>query len=167
MLNITFPNGNFMKNLATFLIIAVICGMWGYYFYRQNQLPFLKKPPVAIIPTPTVDIPVYPSITMAASKSSQDNDILQIKQAFAAKYGRKPDDVDLNLSADNGSYAIGTVNFKLAMEGGQILAAKAADEWVVVFDGNGSVSCSTLSQYNFPQTMVSECVNSNGKLVKL
>jgi len=165
--NTTFPNGNQMKNLTTFLIILLIFGMWGYYFYRQDKLPYFKNPPPSIPPTPAVDIPVYPSVTMSVTKFSSADDLVQIKNAFAKKYGKKNDDIDLNLSQNDGTYANGTVNFKLSMEGGIFLAANASGEWLIVFDGNGTIPCNALGPYNFPKSMVPECLNSQGKLVKL
>ena len=156
-----------MKNFTTFLIIFIILGLWGYYFYHQNKLPFIENPVAVVAPTPTAYIPLFPSATLAPSQPSIDSDILQIKTAFAQKYGRKVADVDLDLTADDGTHAVGTVTFKLAMEGGHILAAKAAGEWVIAQDGNGSVMCDAVSPYNFPKSMVPECVDSQGKLVKL
>lgn len=167
MLSIISLNGKYMKNLATFLIVAVLLGMWGYYFYRQDKLPYLSKVPSTVIPTPTDNIPVYPSVTMSITKFSPTDDSIQIKNSFAKKYGKKVDDIDLNLSQDDGTYATGTVNFKLSMEGGLFIAAKASDEWVIVFDGNGTIPCNVLSSYDFPKSMVPECLNSQGKLVKI
>ena len=168
MLNITFLSGKFMKSFTTFLIIIIIGSMWGYYFYSQNKLPFLNNSVVVITPTPADNIPVFPSATLAPSKIPVSDDILQIKQAFADKYGKKVDDIDLSISADDGTHALGTVKFKLAMEGGWVLAAKAAgDTWVIVQDGNGTVMCDAVSAYNFPKSMVPECVDSKGNLIKL
>ena len=157
-----------MKSLTTLLIIIIIGGMWGYYFYRQNQLPFFKTPAIVITPIPTTDIPIFPSATLVPSKVPISQDILEIKQVFADKYGKKIDDIVLNLSDDDGIYAAGSVTFKLAMEGGHFLAAKAAGgTWVIAQDGNGSVMCDAVSSYSFPKSMVPECVDDNGKLVKL
>jgi len=156
-----------MKSFATFLIVFIILGLWGYYFYHQNKLPFLNHPVTIVNPTPITSIPLFPSATLVPSQPSINDDILQIKTAFAKKYGRNVADVDLDLAADDGSYAIGTVTFKLAMEGGHLLAAKAAGGWVIVQDGNGSVMCDAISPYNFPKSMVPECIDTQGKLVKL
>jgi hypothetical protein len=166
--NITFPSGKFMKNFTTLLIILIIGGLWGYYFYRQNKLPFISNSFVAVTPTPTVYVPLFPSATLTPSKPPLDDDILQIKTAFADKYGKKIDDIVVSLSADDGTHAVGTVTFKLAMEGGHFLAAKAAGgTWIIAQDGNGSVMCDAVSPYNFPKSMVPECVDNKGKLVKL
>lgn len=156
-----------MKNLTTLLIILIIGGLWGYYFYYQNKLPFIKNSTPLVTPVPTDNIPLFPSVTLSPPSASISNDILQIKTAFAQKYGRKIDDVDLDLTADDGSHAVGTVTFKLAMAGGHLLATKAAGAWIIVQDGNGSVMCETVSPYKFPVSMVPECTDNKGKLVKL
>lgn len=171
MLNITFLSGDFMKNLATWLILLIIVAMWGYYFNLQNKLPFLARGSAIATPTPTMvlnrDLPVYPSITIAPTSSSKEEDTAQIKQSLADKYGKKISDITLDISDDNGSFAVGTVSFRLAMSDGKVLAAKAADEWVIVFAGNGNIGCAEISTYHFPKSMVPECVNSNGKIVSL
>lgn len=156
-----------MKNFTTLLIIIIIGGLWGYYFYHQNKLPFISHYSPVVTPIPTDNVPLFPSATIAPSQPSINDDILQIKTAFAQKYGRKVTDVDLDLTADDGTHAIGTVTFKLAMAGGHILAAKAAGAWVIVQDGNGSVMCDAVNPYKFPKSMVPECVDSQGKLTEL
>lgn len=156
-----------MKNITTLIIILIIGGLWGYYFYSQNKLPFYTKPVVVVTPTPATDVPVFPSATLAPSRIPVSQDILEIKKAFADKYGKNVNDIELTLSDDDGTHAIGTVKFKLAMEGGWVLAAKAAGGWVIAQDGNGSVMCDSVSAYNFPKSMVPECVDSKGKLIKL
>jgi len=156
-----------MKNITTLIIILMIGGLWGYYFYSQDKLPFVKHNVPIISPTPALDIPVFPSATLTPSRIPISQDILEIKKAFADKYGKNIADIDLTLSDDNGTHAIGTVKFKLAMEGGWVLAAKAAGGWVIAQDGNGNVICDAISAYNFPRSMVSECVDNKGKLIKL
>jgi hypothetical protein len=156
-----------MKNITTFIIIFIIAGLWGYYFYSQNKLPFITHPVISVIPTPTDYVPLFPSATLVPSQPALNDDILQIKTAFAQKYGRSVNDVVLDLTADDGVHAVGTVTFKLAMAGGHLLAAKAAGAWIIVQDGNGSVMCDLVSPYNFPKSMVPECVDSKGKLVEL
>lgn len=166
-LNIIFPNGKSMKNIAYFLIVVIICGIWGYYFYRQNKPPFVDSSVTTVTPTPTINVPIFPSATLVPSDIPLNDDLLQIKKAFADKYGKKVDDIDLTVSADDGTHAIGTVKFKLAMEGGWVLAAKATGGWVIAQDGNGTVMCDAVSPYNFPKSMVPECVDSKGNLIKL
>ena len=156
-----------MKNITTFIIFVIICGLWGYYFYQQKQLPFVNNSVVAVTPTPTVNVPIFPSATLEPSSIPLNDDILQIKQAFAEKYHKNVSDIDINITADKGIYAVGTVTFKLAMEGGHFLAAKAAGGWVIVQDGNGSIMCDAVSPYNFPKSMVPECVDNKGNLIKL
>ena len=41
--------------------------------------------------------------------------------------------------------------------GGWWLAAKTSGEWVIVADGNGTVLCSDIEDYDFPVSMVPEC----------
>ncbi len=50
------------------------------------------------------------------------------------------------------------VIFETGMPGGIFLAAKVDNKWQLVFDGNDAITC-TLSQYGFPQEMLSDCAN--------
>ena len=167
MSSFIFLNGNYMKNFLTITIILIITGLWGYYFLYQKQAQLSTPSEVVINPTPSIEVPIYPSATLVPSQIPIENDIIQIKQAFSDKYGNNIDDIDIKLSADDGLHAVGTVTFKLAMEGGHFLAAKATDIWLIVQDGNGVVMCDAVSSYKFPVSMVSECVDSQGKLIKL
>lgn len=129
-----------------------------------------SRTPAAATPTPLPQVSIFPSATLAPTWSplNTDADLKLIKNAFAVKYGRKPTDVILTTSGYDGSHFIGTVSFKLAMAGGMLLAAKDADkEWVIVADGNGVIPCEAISSYKFPVSMVSECYNRAGQLVKL
>ena len=153
-----------MKSLIIGLTFGIIIAIWSFYYFFYH-LPNISLSTSA--PTPIISI--FPSITPTGiqSNNNQKADLEAIRQAYAQKYGRKVTDVELSTSQQDDSHFWGTVKFRLAMEGGWILAAKAADQWVVVQDGNGTISCEAISPYNFPKTMVSECVNKSGKLVKL
>lgn len=159
-----------MKNILTGTILGIIIAMWVVYFYRQDKLPFIKKPQIVLAPTPTSSVPIFPSATLSPTKTitDQKSDTDTIKQLFANKYHRKVTDVELTTKYYDSSHFVGSCSFKLAMAGGILLAAKnKSQEWVLVQDGNGSIMCDAVSPYSFPVNMVPECVNKKGVLVKL
>lgn len=61
--------------------------------------------------------------------------------------------VDFN----DGDFAQGGVTFEEAVGGGMWLAAYTADEWVIIWDGNGTIGCADIEPYHFPVDRVSEC----------
>ena len=133
----------------------------------------LKLPlsqPNNVRPTPTPQISIFPSITLAPTPQplNSDADIQLIKTAFAAKYGRSVEDVVLTTKSYDGNHFVGSVSFKLAMEGGILLATKDdSQNWIIVMDGNGQIPCEAIQPYHFPATMVDECYNREGKVVEL
>jgi hypothetical protein len=43
--------------------------------------------------------------------------------------------------------------------GGMWFAAKAGGVWNLAWDGNGTISCTSVNPYNFPTTMIPQCWN--------
>jgi len=65
--------------------------------------------------------------------------------------------VNVVVGESTGEYAKGTVSFLGEIGGGWFLAAKTEEGWVVVADGNGTVMCEDIADYDFPVAMVPEC----------
>lgn len=152
MLKNLFLNGNFMKNIIIGLCLGLIITVWGFYYLNKDKN-------IVILPVDTV------SPTPIVANNISDFD--QIRKALADKYQKPLADVDLSISDNDGTHARGGVKFANEIAGAWILAAKVNDKWIIVQDGNGTISCETVAPYDFPVTMVSECVNSQGKLIKL
>lgn len=162
MLNNLCPNGRMKKFIIVFAIIVIV-GLWGYYFY-QNIFTLTSKSEIVEItknlpsPTPIVLPTEKPTPTPALS------DLELIKIAFAEKYAKQVSDVILKISENNGIVARGSISFVGENGGGWWLATRVKGNWIVVQDGNGYVSCEQISPYNFPKSMVPECVDAKGKL---
>lgn len=147
-----------MKNTIIGLILGLIIAMWAFYIYTQKPVSKDETPP--IVPTSTIDT-LSPSVNEISAEES-------IKQAFAKKYNRKVSDVHLTISQKDSTHVWGSVKFGDELAGGWFLAYKeSSNGWIIVADGNGTISCETIAPYNFPISMVSECVDKNGKLQKL
>jgi len=150
-----------MKKFITVFAVIVIVGLWGYYFY-QNIFTLTSKNELAEItqgfpsPTPTVFIISTPTPALS--------DLELIKIAFAEKYTKQVSEITLKISENNGTVARGSISFEGEIGGGMWLAAKTEEGWAIVSDGNGIVTCDSISPYNFPKSMVPECVDDKGKL---
>jgi hypothetical protein len=94
-----------------------------------------------------------------------------IKQLFAEKYEREVENIRLSFAQETEDYLAGTVSFLKEGEttpspgnsGGFLAARNESGEWVLVFDGNGTVSCTEIEPYDFPLEMVSECFDEESQ----
>lgn len=135
------------------LFLAAIIAVGGYYFLvyqpRQQAVPVVVQTPpakqdLASPDTPTID---ETEIIKAAMKA-----------AIIAKRGSAAADLRYTVSKIEGDYAQGGA----AAEGGGAmwLAAKVNGTWQLVWDGNGVILCTDLTNYpDFPTSMVPECWN--------
>ena len=83
-----------------------------------------------------------------------------IRQALAEKHGKTIDQVEISMDQEADDHVRGNVTFLPAGEmgnSGYFLAAKVGDEWEIVIDGHGVISCSLVSPYNFPEDMIADC----------
>lgn len=80
-----------------------------------------------------------------------------IKEYLADKYDKAIDEVKVEITNMENTYASGSVLFGEGenIEGGVFLARKTESEWEVVFDGNGSIDCAKMrDEYGFPDTIL-------------
>jgi len=182
---IEVPKGSFFYKIGFFIFFSLFLlilggGLTWYFLIAKGQLPVEIVLP-KIVPSPTViteQIPQVPSITQAIiptqeelptnippTASPQKSDLEQIREAMAAKYNKPVSQTNVTISKNTGSHASGGVTFEGEMGGGWLLAAKSGGKWVIVADGNGTISCELIAPYNFPSTIVNECVNNAGKVI--
>lgn len=94
----------------------------------------------------------------ASSVNNMEDKYQAIVDLFVQKYNKNPEDVEITFNSENESYVRGDVKMGGAEgEGGIFLAAKNGAVWELVFDGNGSFSCSILDEYGFPSEMKEGC----------
>ncbi len=158
--------------IAFILVFGFLAFLLGTYFpnFLKESSPAISptQPSPTVVSQPTTPTgSVQPTNTTAPLPTvSQKSDSEMIKEAFAQKYNRPTSEVNVTVSKNNGTHAQGGVGFSGEMGGGWFLAYKEGDDWIIVQDGNGTISCETIAPYNFPVDMVSECVDKNGKLIK-
>lgn len=150
-----YLNGKYMKNTVIGLILGLIIAMWAFYMYTQKPASTTTLPP-----TPTVAV----ATTAPTISPISDNDL--IRQALADKYNKPLSSVKYTPSKNDGTHASGGVIFSGDIAGAWVLAAKENGAWIIVQDGNGVIMCEIVAPYNFPVSMVPECVDKNGKLIK-
>jgi hypothetical protein len=88
-----------------------------------------------------------------------------IEEVLAKKYIYAADILKVKITQQQGPYVKGTIHFKGETRESYFLAYKNEDNWSLVFDGNGTVVCEMIDDYNFPTTMVSECLTKDNRLI--
>jgi len=96
------------------------------------------------------------------SHEETEEDILnEIKVAFQRKYpdwDMETKEIFLNDVREN--HIAGGITEANAMGGGgYFFAARTDDGWVIAADGNGAIFCDDIEPYDFPDSMISECVS--------
>jgi flagellar basal body-associated protein FliL len=166
------------KVFTTFILILLIlallaAGAFGYWLYSQNrgentepqQSPSLLpqqslEPGGSSVESSPVVLPseeASPAASSAQASPEVSSLETQLKQAFADKYSKQLAEVDLEVSDNDGTYAKGLVKFSGDISGGWWLAYSNGSTWTLVADGNGTVMCTDIEDYNFPNTLVPEC----------
>lgn len=132
---------------------ATIIGVFVYLF-SPSPTPIQQVTRI-LSPTPTLIPQATPTVDETAA----------IKQAMLQKLGKDESRVEVTISQKTESHAKGSVREKEAVGGGYFLAAKTTSGWVIVYDGQAQPTCSQIASYNFPKTMVPECLSSSGKVI--
>ncbi len=151
--------------LTTFLLVGILVFIAGTFFPN----PLVKKtepiPTKTVEVTPTVTTTINPTLNPSPTVQ-EESDLLQLQKAFAKKYNHQVAEAEVTISKKDDTHISGGIKFTGEMAGGWFLAYKGTDGWMIVQDGNGTISCETVAPYDFPKTMVPECVDKNGNLVK-
>lgn len=155
--------------IAFFVLLGVFLFIAGTFLPNPLLNKLIVTP--TVLPEQNVEIPtslpteaevmvITPTVTIV-EKSAED----QLRQAFANKYSKPISQVELSINKNTGVHASGGVKFIGEISGAWFLAYKADDGWTIVQDGNGTVSCEKIAPYNFPVSMVPECVDNEGNLI--
>lgn len=165
------PKSNLLLIFFTvlFTLGLLVLGGFGFWFYQEN---IAKKPEPS--PSPSVTPEIVPTVeptvmpTPEPSPSSQvKSDLELIKEAFAEKYNKPLEDVDVTINKNTGTHASGLIKFAGEISGAMWLGYKDNGAWTIVHDGQGTIPCQAIEPYNFPVDMVPECWDENtNQLIK-
>lgn len=171
---------NHLLKFLLFIFLSIILFAGGFFFnqfYRNNLTEEPTESPK--IPVETVE-PIKASPASMEKPEEQESpevsefpsaspmsDVELLKEAFGEKYERDPSKANVEITEREGNYVKGVVKFIGDISGGWFLAYYEDDDWTIVADGNGTVPCSPVEQYDFPVEMVPECYReSDGTLVE-
>lgn len=159
------PNKFDTTKIALAIVAAGIIIAIAIYFTNLQRAPTVESSPV-----PTTVIQGLGTITSPLSSpltpSPSVADETAIRMALAEKLGVDISTLDVTVSQKTDKVAKGNVREKASeVGGGYWLAAKADNEWIIVYDGQAAPTCTQIAPYNFPTDMVPECLDNNGKVV--
>jgi hypothetical protein len=143
-----------VKYIITVVLTALIVG-FGVVAYFKGWFPSVQNTKVSNV-SPEV-LPNLPTDTLAPVEVDDNQTILTaVKTAMIAKHGSDFSNLNYSINKVEGNYASGDVGGQGG--GGMWYAAKVSGVWVIVWDGNGTISCSDLASYQkFPNDMIPEC----------
>ncbi len=159
-----------MKGKAYLIPLLLILLAMGLYIYFSNSSKKETTITTETVPSQSSEITQTPTIAVATATLTPAptiDELQLITKAMAQKLGKSEQTLDVSVSQNTGQFAKGSVSEKGSdTGGGYFLAAKTSGAWVIVYDGQAAPTCAQLSPYNFPITMVPECLDSNGNVVK-
>lgn len=141
-------------NWKTFILILILLGMVGYGGYYLGNKNKAVQEPVITQPAPTNTQAVTP--TSGVDEAATLKTV--IKQALVKEHGATANDLNVTVSKIEGNYAQGGAS---ASAGGAMwFAVKVNGDWTLVWDGNGTISCTLTDKYpDFSTSMIPECWN--------
>lgn len=169
MKRVKSQKGSIVLILMAIIVVVVIAnaGLWYYIFkIKPNTIPSVNLPGTSQVSTQPTLVPTILPTSIPTFSPTGVSDEDGIKAAFAKKYNKPISDISVSISKKDATHVWGTVKFAGDIAGGWFLAFKEATGWIIVADGNGVILCKDIQPFNFPVSMVEECVDQNGKVVK-
>lgn len=159
---------NFFLGVLTVLVIGAV-GIGSYLLGKDkgsNTTPQPSPTIAAITVAPTPE-------TINTGIPTQEDIEEEIKQALIKK-NKWPGElmITVKINKREGIYTSGSVSITEKnnphSSGGYFFAIKQNGVWMIVADGNGTISCGSLVPYpNYPNSFIPECWDeSTGKTVK-
>jgi hypothetical protein len=151
------------KTLIAIIAVSTLI-LGGCSLVKETTINQLEVEPTIIeVPTIAVIQEISPEPTVDETETIK----IQIKEALVAKHGSGANSLTVTVSKIEGNYSKGGAAV-LGEGGGMWFGAKVDGQWKLVWDGNGIITCSDLTDYpNYPATFIPECYNTTtDKLVK-
>lgn len=90
----------------------------------------------------------------------------QLTLFFATKFSRPQEEAILTVSQNTGTHATGGIKFEGDIAGGMWLAHNDSGNWIVDYDGNGTIACEKVEPFNYPSSIITECWDENTNNVR-
>jgi hypothetical protein len=148
--------------ILTVVFGIILLALIGYLIYKNKSLndELNTKTPTPTATISTTKIATMTKTPTATATVAAKTDEELIKEALATKLSSDAANLTVTISKKSAAAAFGTVSVNGEMGGGWFVAAKAGDEWKIIADGNGTIDCALMDQYDIPNTVVGECYDS-------
>jgi len=156
---------NFWKIAFLVLLAAVIvtANILVWYFFVQGKLATnTTASQTTTSPTSLSKDTIMP----ISSPTPTIEETALIKQAIFKLTGLNASLAEVTINKNTGTHATGGIKEFEAVGGAYFLAAKTATGWVGVYAGQAHPKCSEIAPYNFPVSLISECLDANNNVVK-
>jgi hypothetical protein len=159
-----------MKYFIAIFVTAVLVFLGATVYYKG--LPSFSTPngvsvtSQEVMPTSTPSPTSSAQATMSATQTADENIsiVSAVQAALIAEHGPDAKSLNITISKVEGNYAEGDASAQGG--GGMWYAAEVNGVWKLVWDGNGSIMCSSLTPYpDFPKDMISECWDASNNAV--
>lgn len=121
-------------------------------------------------PTPVTQEQTLPTTPTSQPESTPTSSLPTIEEQlslfFATKFNRPQQEAVLTVSQNTGTHAKGGIKFEGDIAGGMWLAHNNAGNWIVDYDGNGTIACEKVEPFNYPPSIISECWDENTNNIK-
>jgi hypothetical protein len=141
-------------NIKTLILAVALLGMvaYGGYYYGTKKFTPTGPAEVSTTATTTATVKATPTVDEKAALTAA------VKQGLVAEHGSLANNMNVTVSKIEGNYAQGGAVDPASVGGAMWLAVKVNGSWTLVWDGNGTISCSLMATYpGFPVSMVPEC----------
>lgn len=144
-----------LKALIGVIVVVVVAGAAFYLGKNGLTVSFNSPAPQAVMTEAPVAVSSSTPIA-TATPSGDEALIAAVRAGLIDEHGEGAASMNITISKVIGDYAKGMASEQAG--GGIWFAAKVNGDWKLVFDGNGIITCSTLTPYpNFPNTLIPEC----------
>lgn len=152
-----------MKNFFGLVLVVVLVagGMFSIYYFGFSKQKSQNRVPV-VSATPTVTS-AFVEVSPTTKKEGFEEIAAEVKKAIVAKHGQTAQSLNVTVASVEGYYAKGGASVVDA-GGGMWFAAKTADGWQLVWDGNGIITCDSLTDYPyFPVILIPQCYDEDSQ----
>ena len=139
------------------VILLIVVGMLAFLFGRGD---------IGLNNTNKENLSLATEKPIVTSTPNSALEIESIKEAVYEKTGLTSEVADVTVSQYTSNYAKGGVKEKEAVGGAYFIAAKVDNEWICVYDGQSHPTCQQIEPFDFPKSLVPECLDGANKVVE-
>lgn len=144
--------------ILLFIILAVIMAATTFLIGKNQGSPEEVEEQAFTIPTQPTSFPTATPVPTVDERA-------EIKQAIFIQTDLTSEEADITITDQREAHAKGNIKEHDAVSDAYWLAAKTAEGWVGVYDGQANPDCILIELHDFPSDLVPECLDEEGELI--